>query len=101
MIECKCGGRMMVYSRHRVGDEYVQYRRCEDCGKKDKRTAERQVGIDELTLLTQSQIGEMLGISKTRVGQIERAALAKIRDGVMADRELRGMVAEAGFGVVE
>ncbi|MGD9635933.1 MAG: sigma factor-like helix-turn-helix DNA-binding protein [Pirellulales bacterium] len=41
--------------------------------------------------LTQKQVGKMLGVTRSRVGQIERRALRKLRKAIVAEAEARGM----------
>lgn len=45
-----------------------------------------------MTLLSQTEVGEIFGVTKSRVSQIELGALEKIRLAVLRDPELRGWV---------
>lgn len=41
---------------------------------------------DQPTGLSQSEVAKIIGVTHGRVGQIERAALAKLRELLLADR---------------
>lgn len=61
-------------------------------------SAVQELGVLELadcngpTLLSQREVAELLGVSKSRVSQLELRALEKIRRAVLRDPQLRGWV---------
>ena len=52
----------------------------------------------ELTLLTQAEVAEILGITHQRVWQIEQQALLKIRRAIETDVSFRDLVDEVMSG---
>ena len=49
------------------------------------------------TLLSLEDVGEVVGLTKERVRQIEASALRKIRKAMLADPELREALESNGF----
>lgn len=46
------------------------------------------------TLLTQAQVAEIFGVSKRRIQQLEKRAIAKLRQAAMTDPYLKEWVVE-------
>lgn len=70
----------------------------EDAERAGIMSAVQELGVLELadcngpTLLSQREVAELLGVSKSRVSQLELRALEKIRRAVLRDPQLRGWV---------